>query len=335
MSEEKKEQDDFLSGHQELLNSLHQKKDNAEADEAAPVAEEPAPAIEPEASVPETEPAPEPEPVIEEEVIVAEEVATPPVADPESVPEETEEEEIVVDQKVVAEIPPVITEVPAAPAPKKKKPVNHEEAVKERHDKLEQAEVKEVLKFINKYVKPAAVGILIICILFLGNSLIRGGQLKKEAQADSDLMVAQSAQDYQNILDNYGKTPSAPLALLGLAQETFNAADVAEASKLYEEFLRKYPKHDMAVQAAYNEITCKEALGQYAKAATAYGEFRAENEESHLAPVALLGKARCLESMNDYAAAKLVYEDVMAFYAGSGWAQLAEQNLGVVNSKLK
>ncbi|MDF7801086.1 tetratricopeptide repeat protein [Pontiellaceae bacterium B1224] len=323
MSEEKKDQQDFLSGHEELLNSLNKKKEDTTAKEVVPAVEEPAP-----------------EPVVEETVaeeVIVEEVIEEvvPAAEPEPVVEETKEEETVVDQKVVADVPPVVTEVPAKQAPKKKKPANHAEAVKQRHDRVEQAEVKEVLKFINKYVKPAAIGIVVICILFLGNSLVRSGRLKKEAQADSDLMVAQSAQDYQNILDNYGKTPSAPLALMGLAQEEFNAANVAEAAELYGQFLKKYPKHDMAVQAAYNEITCQEAMGQYAEAAAAYGEFKANHENSHLAPVALLGKARCLESMSSYAEAKLVYEDVMAFYPESGWAQLAEQNLNVVNAKLK
>ena len=335
MSEDKK--DDFLSGHEELLNSIKNKKETAPVEEAAPVAEPEAPVAEEvqpvteepaviEAEPAAEEPAPEPELVIEEE----------PVAEPEPVAEEAiEEEVVVVDQEVVADVPPVVTEKPAHPAPKKKKPANEQEAVKQRHDSLEQAEVKEVLNVINKYVKPAAIGALIICGLFLGNSLMRTNRMKNDAKADSALLVARSAADYQAILDSYGKTPSAPLAQLGLAQETFNAGKIAEADGLYGEFINKYPKHEMIAQAAFNQITCKEALGQYAEAAAAYGQFKLDNEESHLAPVALHGKARCLEASKNLTGAKQVYEDIIAFYPDSGWAQMAEQNLSVLNAKMK
>jgi TolA-binding protein len=188
---------------------------------------------------------------------------------------------------------------------------------------------------MNKYVKPVGIAVLVVCTIFLAGSLMRHNRLKKEARADAALMVAASAADYQAILDQYGNTASAPMALLGLAQAEFNAARVAEAASLYADFLEEYPKHDMAVQAEYNGITCMEALRQYPEAAMAYGDFRAHYASSHLAPVALLGQARCLEALEDFAGAKRVYEDVMAFYPESGWSQLAEQNLSVVNAKVK
>ncbi|MDF7826645.1 tetratricopeptide repeat protein [Pontiellaceae bacterium B12227] len=328
MSEEKK--DDFLSGHEELLNSLKSTDQNTE--EAAPVAEPEKTAApeetEPIAEKPEVveaapvEEEPEPEPIVEEA----------PVAEP--VIEAVAEEEVVVDQEVIPDVPPVVIEKPAHPAPKKKKPANHQEAVKQRHNSLEQAEVKEVLNFINKYVKPAAIVVVIICGLFLTNSLLRLNREKKEAAADAKLLVAQSAADYQAILDDYGKTPSAPLAQLGLAQETFNDGKVTEAAALYGAFIKKYPKHEMVAQASYNQITCKEAMGQYPEAAAAYAQFKLDHEDSHLAPVALLGQARCLEAAKNLTGAKQVYEDIMAFFPDSGWAQMAEQNLSILNARM-
>ncbi|MDF7807655.1 tetratricopeptide repeat protein [Pontiellaceae bacterium B12219] len=354
MSEENKEKPDFLSSHQDLLNSLNKKKEaeaNAETTEKTdPPKEEsviaekpqPEPVIE-EQSEPEkedtviAEPVVEKEPVIEEVVAEEEILAEAVIAEEEPVieAEVEEEEEPVVDQEIIADIPPVVKETPAKPPVKKKKPANHTEAVKQRHDRIEQAEVKDVLHFIQKYVKPAAIGILAICIIFLGNSLIKNGKMKKEAKADSALMVAQTAADFQAILDNYGNTSSAPLALLGLAQENFNATHVAEAEKLYGQFLNKYPKHEMAVQVELNQIQCLEAMQEYAKAAAAYAQFKTDHPNSHLAPVALLGQARCLEATQSYSEAVVVYDDICAFYPNSGWAQLAEANLAVVKSKIK
>lgn len=376
MSEEKKEQQDFLSGHEELLNSINKKPDENPAEEPAaeepvevaeteavveetpapveevieePVVEEPAPveevAEEPvaeEAEAEKPEPVAEPEPVVEEASkaapVVEEEpepVAEAPVEEEPAPAIEEKAEEVVVDQKVEDKIPPVVTETPAKPAPKKKKPSNHAEAVKQRHDAMEQAEVKEVLNFIMKYVKPVAAVLIVVCVIVIGKSVLTNNRLKKEAAADKALMEARTVAEYQAVLDNYGNTPSAPMALMGMAQQKFNANATAEASELYKEFTKKYPKHEMAVQAEYNIIHCMEAERQYDAAAAAYGAFRENNQDSHLAPVALLSKARCLEALNKWAEAKQVYEDVLAFYEDTNWAQLAESNITIVDSKLK
>ncbi len=384
MSDEKKDQqEDFLSGHEALLNSIH-KNPEAQAEKTKPAAEpteemtpveEEAPAVvEAEADVaqkeeppveetPGTEEEPETEsveeelaveetpekekpaiaeekPVVDETPVeepVAEEApaAEPVQEEPEApAPEPVVEEEEVVDQHVEDKIPPVVTETPAKPAPKKKKPANHAEAVKRRHQATEQAEVKEVLNFIMKYAKPVVAVVVVICVLIIAGSIIKSSQIKKEAAADMAFMEAQTAADYQNILDNYGKTPSAPLALLGLAQQKFNESAVAEAADLYGEFVKKYPAHDNAVQAEYNQINCIEAQGKYAEAAQAYGDFKVAHEKSRFAPQALLDKGRCLEKLNKLAEAKQVYEDVIAFYPNSGWAQLAENNITILNSKM-
>ncbi|WP_372798225.1 tetratricopeptide repeat protein [Pontiella sp.] len=309
MSEEKKEQNDLLSDHEALLNSI--KKPEAAEEEIRPE-----------------------EPETEEAEVQAEEPAA--VADEEPVsaePEEDAEEEEIVDQKVEAEVPPVVTEVPAHPAPKKEKPATHAEAVKQRHAATEQAEVKEVLNFYMKYIKPAAAVLIVICLLVIGFSIAKSSRLKKEAAADTALMQARTAADYQAVIDNYGSTPSAPLALLGLAQQKFNAGAIAEAADLYGEFVKKYPRHDNAIQAEYNRINCIEAQGKYAEAAEAYGAFRIAQEKSHLAPQSLLDKGRCLEKLKQFDDARQVYEDVIAFYPDSGWAQLAQNNITILNTR--
>ena len=319
MSEEKNEERDFLSGHEELLSNL-KKKDipeeseeeaaeaSSEPQEAKPVEETPEPVEE----KPEPEPAEEIKPVIEE------------------VPKE----EPIMEQHPVDAIPEVIKETPAPkpkPVPKKKpKPTPAQ-----KHQNLEKAEVKEVLAFMQKYVKPAAIGLLIVCAFVLTNSFFKNTRLKKEAAADAALLEARNAADYQAILENYGKTPSAPIALMGLAQEKFNAGQAAEAEALYSEFLQKHKKHEMVFQAEFNLITCKEAQQQFGDAIILYGDFKVAHPESHLAPVALLGKARCLEALDNFSEAKQVYEDIITFHPQSGWSRIAESNLAVVESKLK
>ena len=209
----------------------------------------------------------------------------------------------------------------------------HEELLKKQS--LEQQEVKEVLNFITKYAKPTAIVVVAVCAFFLVDRYFKSSRLQKEIEADSALLQASSTYDYQAILDDYGSTPAAPLALMGLARQTFNAGQPEEADALYGKFLKKYGKHEMAVQAEFNQITCREARGQIGDAHLLYGEFVQNHRDSYLAPLAMISQARCLESLSLQADAKQVYEDLVFSYPGSSWAQMAEANLTVVDSKLK
>lgn len=210
--------------------------------------------------------------------------------------------------------------------------VRHAERLKKQA--LEQTEVKEVLRFIQKYLQPTAIVVAVVCAFILTNNFFRSSRAKKELQADTALMQASTIADYQAILDEYGKTPSAPRALMALAQQHFNEGRIDEAEHLYGQFIKKFAGHAMAVQAAFNQITCKEARGEKSDAAALYGQFWSENRESYLAPVALLGKGRCHQASEQYAAAKQAYEDVLVNYPDSEWARIAASNLSVVESKL-
>ncbi|MEE9369629.1 MAG: tetratricopeptide repeat protein [Pontiella sp.] len=340
MSDENKdnpqEQQDFLSSHEELLNSINKGK------------KEPEPVKQPlEEPITEVQPVIEPEPIAEPEIAVEPE----PIIEAEPVVESTPTFEPEPEPVVAPKPEPAVTPAPAAESAKatpaksgKKKNKHtkhshhterseeeerrHEELLK--HQALENSEVTEVLNFFQKYAKPTAIIIIGICALVLVNTFIKNSRVKKEALADSALLRAQSATDYQDILDDYGSTPSAPLALMGLAQESFNLGQIDKADEIYGTFIKKYPKHEMSVQAAFNQITCKEAKGQFGEAHLLYGEFANKNKASHLAPVALLGKARCLEATDMLAEAKLVYEDIITFYPESGWSRIAESNLSIL-----
>jgi TolA-binding protein len=209
----------------------------------------------------------------------------------------------------------------------------HAELLKKQS--LEQQEVKEVLNFIRRYAKPTAIIIIAVCAFFLVDRYFKSSRIQKEIKADAALVQAVSAYDYQAILDDYGSTPSAPLALMGLALETFNAGQYDEADALYGKFLKKYGKHEMAVLAEFNQITCREAKGQLGEAHLLYGEFVNKHRDSYIAPLAMIAQARCLESLSLPADAKQVYEDLVFSYPGSSWAQMAEANLTVLESKLK
>lgn len=200
---------------------------------------------------------------------------------------------------------------------------------------LQNSEVGEVLNVIRKYGVPTAVAVLVVCGIFLFDRYLKNAKAAKNAKADAALMNAFSAADYQEILDEYGSTASAPFAMMSLAMTRFTEGDYAAAEKLYTEFLKKYGKHDMAVQAELNRITCREVQGELSEAHLLYGEFIAGHRESYLAPVAMMGQARCLEALGNEADALRAYEDLIVAYPGSSWSDLADTRMTVLSSKLK
>ncbi|RKX45930.1 MAG: hypothetical protein DRP64_03950, partial [Verrucomicrobia bacterium] len=109
------------------------------------------------------------------------------------------------------------TEAPAAKPPQQQRhSPQHQDVLKQQA--LEQQEVKEVLVFLQKYAKPAAIAIVVICVVVLADKFFKAQRHKKEAMADTALMHAQGTADLQSIVDDYASTPSGPLALMELAR---------------------------------------------------------------------------------------------------------------------
>jgi len=306
MTEEKKddlnEQQSFLSGHEELLKSINEKKN-----------------------------APDEQPEPAEPTEIASEVA------PEATSEAKDEPKQVAEAAAPAPIPKA---APKTLGGKKKKKTQHHHSHTERdkteeerhkellkHKELEQQEVTEVLTFLKKYAKPTVIAVAVVCGLVLANGFFKSQRLKKEVLADTALMNAQNPEDLQAIIDDYASTPSEPFALMGLAREKFNEGKIDEAEALYTRFAKKHGGHELAAQAELNLISCKEAKGQTEEASRLYGEFAKANEGSYLVPSAMMSQARCLETLGKLDEAQIVYEDLIAAFPEGSWAQLANIDL--------
>lgn len=292
------EQQTFLSGHEELLKST-----NTEAEDVpvAETVEEKTPAVAPAPAIPPT-PVENPE---------SKNPRQPQAAGPNKLGGKKKKKQ----------------------HPKHQHSPQHEELLKKQA--LEQQEVKEVLVFIKKYSKPTAIVIVAICAVVLVDKFFKGQRYKKEAIADTALAHAQNAEDLELIVNDYASTPSAPVALMGLAREKFNAGQFDEAEALYTQFSKKHGRHELAIQAELNLISCKEAKGHLGDAHLLYGQFAKKHTGSYLVPSALMGKARCLEVLDELDEAQIAYEDIMVNFPESSWAQMAEVNLKVILGKKK
>lgn len=305
------EQQTFLNGHEELLESINTTSlPDGQSDHTEPAEETPVSETEPQAETPPETIAPV-SPVDKTGKSESKKPTAPKTSGPNKLGGKKKKKQ----------------------HPKHQHSPQHEDLLKKQA--LEQQEVKEVLVFIKKYTKPAVIVIVVICAVILVDKFFKAQRYKQEAIADTALIHAQSAEDLELIINDYASTPSAPLALMGLAREKFNTGQFDEAEVLYTQFSKKHAHHELAIQADLNLISCKEAKGQLGEAHLLYGQFAKKHKGSYLVPSALMGQARCLEVLGELGEAQIAYEDIMVNFPGSSWAQIAEVNLKVVLGKKK
>lgn len=121
--------------------------------------------------------------------------------------------------------------------------------------------------------------------------------------------------------------PTEPRAYFSLAASKARAADPAVARKLYDEFLQKWPKHELAGEAHfglgelfYKDDRCREALGEYLKVLQGYPKTKS-------APDAYLHSADCFGKLKMNAEAKQTLEELVKKYPTSNAAKLARTKL--------
>lgn len=192
----------------------------------------------------------------------------------------------------------------------------HEDLVKQHQ--LEQHEVKEVLKFINKYAKQGGIIIAAIIIVTLAYGVMKNKQQQEAIKADLLLTKANATADYETVATEYGKTKAGQVAELALAREKFNAGAYQEAEAIYAKFANNSDP-ELALIAQFNQITCEEADGQLEKATSMYDAFANANKEHYLAPSALMAKARCLKESGKADEAKMIYEDLLVNDLANPW----------------
>jgi predicted negative regulator of RcsB-dependent stress response len=196
---------------------------------------------------------------------------------------------------------------------------------------LEEHEVKEVMGFLKRYGKLIGTGILAATVTVLVSKGYVNHKASRLAKAEQMLMEANTPQALEAMIDQYGSTPSAPIALLDLAKTYFNMGDAAQARAQYERFLKKYKNHELKTTAELGLAYCTEADGDFNGAATQFAAFAEKNAKNYLHPQAILGVARCMEQAGRIDDARIVLEDFLTESVGTSWAGTAESALQSLN----
>ncbi len=129
--------------------------------------------------------------------------------------------------------------------------------------------------------------------------------------------------------------PTEPKPFLELAEARAKEGDVQVARRLYDEFIRKWPKHELTGDAVFGmgelwarEDKCREALFEY-------GKVIQEHPKSRSAPQAYLRSSECFSKLRMADESRLALEELVKAYPKSDAAQTARGRIAELDKKKK
>jgi len=167
----------------------------------------------------------------------------------------------------------------------------------------------------------------LVLVAILAPMVFRGLKQRNERAAQRALISARSVPDLETLIARYRRAPATAVALLQLAKTYYDAGQFEPARGQYEEFMRRFPEHELIGVAELGIVQCREGLGQIEEARAGFAEFRRRRPGHFLNPEAMFGEARCLKALGRVAEARAVVEDFIAAHPDSGWVPKAESEL--------
>ncbi len=196
-------------------------------------------------------------------------------------------------------------------------------------------EIEQLRVFMREYGQSLLIGLGLAVAVFLGLVAYRNYRESAGVRASQMLFAARTPEQLQQIVGQYGSTPVAPVALLALAEQYFDAGQYDLSQYTYQQFVQKYPKHPMVPASEIGKAQCLEAAGQLDQALETFDAFRRSHTNHFLGSVADLGRARCLTQMGRLDEARVAYEDFIAAHPKSGWDTVAETALLFVDKEIR
>lgn len=207
----------------------------------------------------------------------------------------------------------------------------HEEVQKQHA--LEQSEVLQVLNFLKQYGKLIGAGILAAIIMVLISTSYTQYKTKRLATAEQLMSTAKTPQDIEEIVKRYSSTPTAPVALLGLAKTSFNNGNIEQSREYYNQFIKKYKRHEMRPIADLGLAYCTEAAGDFGAAAQQFQALLDAHPDHYLQAPTTLGLASSLAQAQQSDKARIILEDFLAENINTPWAGPAEIALQQLDEK--
>ncbi len=193
-----------------------------------------------------------------------------------------------------------------------------------------ESERAEWIRLWNEYGRSIVTAVLIAAVVWGAFLAWRWNRQRGHAEASMALAAARLPEQLEEVIRRFGATPSGPPALLELAATRYHQGAYAVALSLYEEFLKKYPTHEMAAAAEIGRLHALEELNRAADALSGYEAFVRLHADHFLAPLAVFGRSRCLLRLDRAVEARAVYEDFLTTQPDEPWRSQAEAALATL-----
>lgn len=141
------------------------------------------------------------------------------------------------------------------------------------------------------------------------------------------LASAKNSSDFEQVIKQYPNTPAGASGYLLLAQAQRTEKNFAAANTTLQQFIGKYPTHELITSARMAMAANLEAMGKADDASAMYQQIASAYPKDFNAPVALIAQIRLLKAKNKMEDARRVCETILTQYRESFWANEALREL--------
>src|SRR5438876_5321795 len=175
-----------------------------------------------------------------------------------------------------------------------------------------------------------SVGFAMVAAARLGAYRVYVG---RQSAATSALVArSKSAEDYQQVIARYPKTPAGADAYLLLAEAQRKEGKFADANATLQVFITQNPNHEFVSTARMAMAANLESMGKSDEALSMYQQVASLYPNSFNAPLALLSQVYLLKGKNRTDEARRACENILTQYRTTFWAGEAAQELRLLSS---
>lgn len=185
----------------------------------------------------------------------------------------------------------------------------------------------EVHVFWHRFKNEIFGVIFVVLLAIIGFGAYRLYSERRNSTASTLLAAAKNAQDYEQVIARYPKTPAGATAHLFLAQTQRNERKFTESNVTLQVFIDRYPKHDLVSAAKMAIAANLESMGKMDESLSMYQRIATDYPKSYNAPVALISQVPLFKAKNQTDAARRVCETILTQYRESIWANEAMREL--------
>lgn len=152
-------------------------------------------------------------------------------------------------------------------------------------------------------------------------------------QPASSGILEEATKLFQEVVKQYPKTRSAEEALIALGNVQYAAQKMDEALTSFNQYLTTFPRGRFTIEAGLGKAYAQETKGDLQGAVQTISQILDQHKDDPLAGESYMTLARLYEEMKKPDDAVRVYGQVVEKYPQSRWAQSALQRMSALKTK--